>query len=123
MILQKGDDKMKWWEKILAGLFFAFVIFCVCFVIYVYVDGYTKSTTWETETISGHIDELILYNDFPQLETYILFDSGEYVVIDINHFWAYSHLSQIQSQNNVEMTYKINGWNHKKAIQIEEIEV
>ena len=112
-----------WWEKILTGLFFAFVIFCVCFVIYVFVDGNIKATTWETETISGHIDELILYNDFPQLETYVLFDSGEYIVIDINHFWAYSHLSQVQPQNNVELTYKVNGWNHKKAIQVKEIEV
>jgi len=106
------------------GIIFIVVMFIVAGgVIFATVDANIKATTWETETISGHIDELILYNDFPQLETYVLFDSGEYIVIDINHFWSYSHLSQVQPQNNVEITYKINGWNHKKAIQIEEIEI
>lgn len=104
-------------------IFVVAMILTCCFIGYMFVDNHTKQTTWTTKTVTGHISQLILYNDFPQLETYVLFDNGNYTVIDINHFWAYSHLAQIQPQNNVELTYKVNRHNHKRAIQVKEIEV
>ena len=110
-------------ERVFFTIFMIFLGICITLACYVMLSDIIKRDAWETKTVEGHISQLILFNDFPQLQTYVGFTSGDYLVVTHNYFWAYSHLSQIGEENDVNITYQQNALYHKRIIKIEEIEV
>jgi len=83
-------------------------MFCVG-ISYYFIDTHLKENTWETKTKTGIINELILYNHFPNTELFISFVGGDALLITQNHLNAYSYLSQIDD-SLVEIKYKENGY-------------
>ena len=79
-----------------------------------------KDITWEQKTKTGTLNEIILYNTFPDNELLITFEDGTFLLITKNHFGSYAVLSQIPIGTEIEIKYKENG-NHE--IYVKSIEV
>jgi len=79
-----------------------------------------KDNTWTQKTKIGTLNEIILYNSFPNDELLVTFEDGTFLLIIKNHFGSYAVLSQTPVGTEIEIKYKENG-NHK--IYVESIEV
>ena len=89
------------------------------FALYSFFNTYIETHSWEENKMSGYISEIRLYNHFPDNECYIRFDDGQYLVVDINHFFAYTILSQVSNDTYVTLIYERNGLNNVRLISVE----
>jgi len=78
------------------------------------------SNTWEQKTKIGTLNEIILYNHFPNDELLVTFEDGTFLLITKNHFGSYAILSQTPIGTEIEIKYKENE-NHE--VYVESIEV
>ena len=90
----------------------------ILLVSYAFLDIYIKRNLWEKKEMSGYITEIRFYNHFPENECYIKFDDGQYLVVNVNHFFAYTILSQI-NDSYVTLHYKENGLNDVRLLSVE----
>ena len=79
-----------------------------------------KSITWKDKKIEGQINELILYNTFPDNELLVVFKDTEFILITKNYMGAYAFLSQVPENETVIIKYCENGF---YDIYVKELEV
>lgn len=108
-------------KKLFGLLIIISLVIFVIAVIYGFIDAQIKATTWQEKEIQGYINEVILYNTFPDNYLLITFIDGNYTVITENRFWAYSHLSTVNPANLVKITYQENYYHRKLATHVEEV--
>ena len=96
------------------------VAFFIVIGSFITLDMLTKNNTWEQKTKIGELNEIILYNSFPDSELLVTFKDETFLLITQNHFGSYAILSQIPIGTEIEIKYKENG-NYK--IYVESIEV
>jgi len=92
------------------------IVISVSFLGFIYI----VNNTWEQKTKIGTLNEIILYNSFPNDELLVTFEDGTFLLITKNHFGSYAVLSQTPIGTEIEIKYKENG-NHE--IYVESIEV
>jgi len=103
-----------------------FIIFIIIIIVglsaisYYGINYTSKSMTWEQLEIEGKINELILYNTFPNNELLVTFTNGEFVLITKNFMGSYAYLSQVPENATVKIEYKKNGFNE---VYVKEIKV
>ena len=78
-----------------------------------------KTITWEQKEVSGQVNEIILYNTFPDNELLVTFKDGEFVVITRNFMGSYAILSQLSQNATVTISYERNGFNEVYVKEIE----
>lgn len=101
-------------------LFIVLIILFLSYASYGYFNYQHKQQDFRTYKISGHIVKLKLITTFPNEGLYVGFDTGDFRFIDINYWWAYSHLSLIQPYNNVTLTYERNYYGNTRLLHIQE---
>jgi len=101
-------------------LFISCILVCLIWGSFIYYKNVELKETWETKYKEGHLKDLILYNNFPNNELFITFTDGNYTVITENRFWAYAHLSVVDTNNIVNLTYKENGYGRTNLIKVQE---
>lgn len=102
------------------AFFIILIIIFVAIIAALTIDHQLKESTWKPKIITGEINEIILYNTFPNEELFITFTSGEFLVVTKNYMGTYAILSQLPSNSNVRIDYYENG-HHK--IYVKDIEV
>jgi len=97
------------------------IIFGLCLIMVAgfAMDEISKSTTWSQKTKIGNLNEIILYNSFPNTELLVTFKDGSFLLITKNHLGSYAILSQIEEGAEVKIVYKEN---QRKEIFTESIE-
>ena len=104
-------------------LFIILVVMCIGYAMFNYTTHQQQMSNFRTYEISGHIKELILVTTFPNEGLYVGFDTGDFHFINVNYWWAYSHLSLIQPWNNVTLTYERNNYGNCRLLHIQEVGV
>ena len=99
--------------------FATLMVICILLSIYIVVNNTSKSTTWEEFEHTGYIKEFILYNQFPDQELYIGFVDGNWTLVNVNHFWTYTQLININTSLPVTINYKKNGLYHVKVTNLD----
>ena len=101
------------------AVFIILMLTGLSFLGFVVVDYHLKLTTWKNKTITGQINELILYNDFPDNELLVTFKNGDFVLITKNYMGSYAILSQLPENTTVTIKYEKNGFNDVYVKEIE----
>jgi len=96
------------------------VIFFIIIASFVTVDMVTKNNIWTQKTKIGTLNEIKLYNSFPNDELLVTFEDGTFLLVTKNHFGSYAILSQTPIGTEIEIKYKENG---NYEIYVETIEV
>ena len=78
-----------------------------------------KSMSWEQKEVKGQINEIILYNTFPDNELLVTFTNTEFVLITKNFMGSYAILSQVPDNSTVTISYEKNGFNEVYVREIE----
>lgn len=102
-------------------IFVLALMICVALAGYIMIMHNVNQSRWDTRYIDGYVEEMILYNQFPDEELYVRFDDGNYTLIHTNPFWTYSHLSIIDFNHKVNITYQVNGYGLGRTINVREL--
>ena len=103
-------------------LVITFIVIGLIVVSYFIGMDFIKRGTWEQKEKIGELNEIKLYNTFPNNELLVTFKDGTFLLITRNHFGSYSILSQMAEGTEIEIKYKENGNHEIYAESIKEIE-
>lgn len=113
---------MKKKRSLIMLMFMISLLICVAIGGYIMIVNNINQSTWTTRYSEGYIDEMILYNQFPDNELYIRYTDGNYTLIHGNPFWTHAQLSVSNFSNMINITYQVNGYGFARALNVREIE-
>ena len=95
------------------------MLICILIAVYTVVNHNSNRAEWEEYEHTGYIKEFILYNQFPDQELYIGFVDGNWTLVNVNYFWTYTQLINLNTTMPVTITYKQNKVYHVKVTDID----